>query len=444
MTDFVKSLYLNTRLFLLAGGVAALFVLAYMVPAVFVAAQVALVLVLLLWGLDMTLLYARQGEVLASRHLPDKLSNGDENPVEIAVENRFPFEVGVQVIEEAPEQFQLRNLVFGASLKAGARATYRYTLRPVERGEYAFGDLNVYLTTFLGLARRRFVVAQATVLPCYPSFMQMRKYQLMAISNRLTEIGVKKIRRLGHTTEFEQIKEYVPGDDYRTVNWKATARSNRLMVNQYVDERAQNVYCLIDMSRAMKMPFEGMSLLDYAVNAALVLSNIAMYRQDKSGMITFAERVYAHLPASRKATQMNLIMEVLYKQETNFKESDYARLYATVKHQIAQRSLLILFTNFESVTAMRRQLPFFQRLTKSHLLVVIFFENTELRELIHTPPTNTEEIYIKTIGEHFTFERRMIVKELEQHGISAILTAPADLTVSAVNKYLELKARGMI
>ena len=444
MATFFRSLFLAPRLFVLLGIDVGLFILAFMVPAFMGVAQVGLLLICLFLALDLLLLYAGRGQVRGQRQAPDKLSNGDPNPIHLHLSHTYPFELLLTVIDELPEQFQARKEALHLRLPVGETATRSYTLHPQTRGVYDFGDLHLFAGSFLGLVRRRFTEPLATEIPCYPSYLQMRQYQLLAISNRLTEMGVKKIRRLGHTSEFEQIKEYVRGDDYRTVNWKATARSGKLMVNQYMDERSQNVYCIVDKSRAMKMPFEGMSLLDYAINAALVLCNIAIYKQDRGGLITFAERVHAAVPASSKATQMNRIMEVLYNEETRYLEADYARLSAFLKRQVPQRSLLVLFTNFESLSAMRRQLPYFQRLARSHLLLVILFENTELHELLATEPKRIEDIYIKGIGEHFSLEKRLIVKELEQHGIPAILTPPQHLTVHAVNKYLEMKARGMI
>ena len=256
--------------------------------------------------------------------------------------------------------------------------------------------------------------------------------------------GIKKIRRLGNSSEFEQIKDYVRGDDYRTVNWKATARTGKLMVNQFTDEKAQNIYCLLDKSRGMKMPFQGMTLLDYAINASLVLINIAINKSDKGGLVTFADKIHAHLPASNKTTHIRKVMEILYNQESKFLESDFHRLYSFTKRKISHRSLLVLFTNFESLNAMRRQLPYLKMLARNHLLLVVFFENTELRDLLNSSPDNIEEMYIKTIGEGFAFEKRQIVKELETHGIASILTPPEKLTVNSVNKYLEIKARGMI
>jgi uncharacterized protein (DUF58 family) len=441
---FFQHLYLRPRLFILLGIDASMFIFAYLFPAFLPLAKVGLLMIAIFVGLDLFILFKTKEGITASRKTPDKFSNGDQNPVFLSIQNHYGYQVDLEIIDEVPLQFQLRDLLFKLKIPKDEERELKYLLKPVTRGEYEFGALNIYVSGFLGLAKRQYQFNDHAVVPTYPSYMQMRKYQLMAISNRLTEVGVKKIRRLGHTTEFEQIKEYVRGDDYRTVNWKATARSGKLMVNQYIDEKAQNVYCLIDKSRVMKMPFEGMTLLDYAINASLVLSNIAIYKQDKGGLITFSKKVNSCVPASSKVTQMNLIMEVLYKESTRFLEADYARLYAFVKRKISHRSLLILFTNFESVNAMRRQLPFLKKLAKQHLLLVIFFENTELRDLLESSPQKTEDIYIKTIGENFAFEKKQIVLELEQHGIISILTPPSQLTVNTVNKYLELKSRGMI
>jgi uncharacterized protein (DUF58 family) len=272
----------------------------------------------------------------------------------------------------------------------------------------------------------------------------MRKYELMAISNRLTDIGIKKIRRIGHSLEFEQVKNYVAGDDYRTINWKATARQGNLMVNSYTDEKSQHVYCIIDKSRAMKMPFEGLSLLDYAINASLVLSSVALIKEDKAGLITASEKIGAVIPADRKSSQLNKILEVLYKERTRYLETNMELLYSTVRTVIKQRSLVVFFTNYESMNALNRQLPYLKRIAKFHLLLVVFFENTELKTLSEKQATDLEGIYIKTVAEKFAYDKKLIVKELAKYGIQSILSAPQNLTVNTINKYLELKAKQKI
>ena len=234
-------------------------------------------------------------------------------------------------------------------------------------------------------------------------------------------------------------------DDIGSINWKATARrGGDLMVNNYTDERSQQVYCIIDKGRVMKMPFEGMTLLDYAINATLVLAKVALIKQDRAGLVTFAENIGHFLPADRKAAQMGNILETLYNQQTKFLESNFEKVYALVRTRITQRSLVILFTNFESLSGLQRQLPYIRSIARNHLVLVVFFENTELRQLTEDRADSMESLYTKTIAEQFAFEKKLIVKELQQHGIFTILTAPQNLTVNTVNKYLELKGRQAI
>lgn len=439
----MKSLYLSVRFFLVICALVILFSLAFLFDFLLSITQFLTILAFLLLFLDIYLLYQTKG-IRGKRATGEKLSNGDENEIFIYLENRYGFEVVLGIIDEIPFQFQRRDLYFETKLKPNKKKTLEYKLRPTERGEYSFGALNLYATSPIGFARRRFRYDQNQLLPVYPSFLQMRKYELLAISNRLTEEGIKKIRRIGHNREFEQIKEYVAGDDVRTINWKATARRNQLMVNHYQDEKSQQVYNVIDMGRVMKMPFEELSLLDYAINASLVLSNIALLKDDKAGLITFNEQMKSFLPARRNRTQMQSILETLYNQETTFQESNYESLYVTARRKINHRSLLIIYTNFETLGSVKRQMPFFQKLAQSHVLVVVFFENTELHQLLEEPAQNTEGIYIQTIAEKFAYEKRLIVKELNSHGIYAILTPPQKLTANTINQYLELKARGVI
>ena len=213
------------------------------------------------------------------------------------------------------------------------------------------------------------------------------------------------------------------------------------MVNNYTDERSQQIYCLINKGRVMKMPFGGMTLMDYAINASLVLSNVALVRQDKAGLVTFAENLDAFILADKKTTQMNLLLETLYRQQTRFLESDFEKLFSVIRNRVTNRSLLILFTNFESLESLQREMPALKKMARYHLLLVVFFENTELKSLRESKAVKMEDIYIRTIAEKFAFEKRLMVKELHKNGIQSILTTPENLTVNTVNKYLELKTR---
>lgn len=407
-------------------------------PALFFGALIILAF------LDILLLYRTSNGVFARRQAPERLSNGDDNEIGVYIENFYPFAIKAGIIDEIPHQFQKRDVWFKTSLASRQHKLLTYLLKPLKRGEYDFGMIRVFAQSSLGLLSRRYNFKEEEVLPVYPSFLQMRQYELMAISNRLDELGVKKIRRLGNSMEFEQIKTYVAGDDYRNINWKASARHGSLMTNSYTDEKSQQVYCIVDKSRAMKMPFEGLSLLDYAINASLVLSNVALLKQDKAGLITIAEKTGSVIAADRKPSHINKILEVLYKEKTRYLETNMEMLYTTVRRVIKQRSLVVFFTNYESLSSLQRHLPFLKRIASHHLLLVVFFENTELKKLSQEQAADVEGIYIKTIAEKFAYDKKLIVKELAKHGIQSILTTPQNLTINTVNRYLELKARQRI
>ncbi|WP_295800035.1 DUF58 domain-containing protein [Mucilaginibacter sp.] len=441
---FYTDLFFTGRIFMALGCNAALFMLAFFFPWMETIPLLLFLTLTLLFITDLAMLYGTQKGVFAKRHAPERLSNSDENELGIYIENWYPFNVSIGIIDEIPFQFQKRDIWFKTALKPRQRKLISYSLRPTRRGEYEFGYIRVFVTSALGLVRRRYNFSQGETLAVYPSFLQMRKYELMAISNNLSEIGIKKIRRLGHSLEFEQVKSYVQGDDYRTINWKATARHGSLMTNSYIDEKSQQVYCVIDKSRAMKMPFEGMSLLDYAINASLVLSNVALLKEDKAGLITVAEKIGAVVPADRRPTQINKILEVLYKEKTRYLETNMELLYATIRNVVKQRSLVVFFTNYESMYALQRQLPFLKRIARFHLLLVVFFENTELKKVSETTADDVEGIYIKTIAEKFAYDKKLIVKELAKYNIQSILTTPQNLTINTINRYLELKARQKI
>ncbi len=444
MKRFLKSLYLQKRFFFVLFSLVTLFVISYFYIDLYEATKLLFFILVVATVFDVLLLYRNKTGIQASRELPEKLSNGDDNPIVIRLTNRFQFKASVKIIDELPVQWQQRDFKITSILNASEEKKFTYTVRPTERGEYQFGNLNIFTSTLLGLVARKQQFDAEAMVPNYPSFLQLKKYDFIAFTNRLKLFGLKKIRRIGHTMEFEQIKDYVSGDDVRNINWKATAKRGDLMVNQFQDEKSQPVYSVIDKGRVMKMPFKSLSLLDYAINATLVISNIALKKHDKAGMFTFSRKVEDRVVAQRRKAQMNLLLETLYNVQTDFSESDFSRLYVDIKRSIKQRSLLLLYTNFETLDALHRQLPYLQAIAKTHLLVVIFFENTELKELVQQKATTTHEIFEKTIAEKFIYEKKLIVNELHKFGIQSILTAPENLTVNTINKYLEIKARGLI
>ncbi len=445
LKKYIGDLQVSNRWYLLLSVCVVLFFVSFFVSLLFRLVFTVTMLVLFFTLVDYILLFLVKGGVTGHRIMASRFSIGEDNKVAISLVNSYPFRVTGYIIDELPDQFQVRDFHIDISIALQSRSVADYNLKPLSRGEYAFGSLLCYASSPIGFLQRRIEVVEPVVVKVYPAFQQLKKYelQLMATSSNTVQ-GLKKVRRLGHSLEFEKIKDYVPGDDVRTINWKATARSNNLMVNTFTDARQQQIYCLIDKGRNMKMPFEGMTLLDYSINACLALLNVALLKQDKAGVITFSNKVNDIVPAERKNNQLYTILETLYKQQTDFKESDYESVWVTLHKRITQRSLIVFFTNFETYSSLERQLPFLKKIAQSHLVCVVFFQNTLLEEIHESTPDNIEGIYIKTIADQFAFEKRQIVKELRRHGVMSILTTPQNLNVDVINKYLELKARQMV
>ncbi len=441
---FFKPLYIQPPFFYVSSGIIVLFGVSYFVPFLFGVSQLLLLILLVCLVLDFLFVFLGNQRIVAERMVPEKFSNGDDNTIKINIENNYFFKVYCEVIDETPFQFQLRDFKLTTSIPPNKKAILEYTLKPLVRGEYHFGDLNIYASSKLGLVAKRFTFDSDIMVKTYPSFKQLKRFEMLNINKNSLEFGLRKMRRIGHSMEFEQIKEYVLGDDLRTINWKATAKTNSLMVNLFQDEKSQPVYNLIDKGRSMQMPFEGLSLLDYAINSALVISNVVLRKHDKAGMLSFSKKVENKVVAERRSSQMQLILEALYNVKTNFFESDFSKLYASIKQNITHRSLLFLYTNFETMDGLNRQLPYLKAISKNHLLVVIFFRNTEIKNIIETEATTIQQVYDKVIAEKFAFEKRLIVNELKKYGIHSILTTPEQLTVDTINKYLEIKARGLL
>jgi uncharacterized protein (DUF58 family) len=440
---FFRNLYLSYEFFIGLLVVATLFVLGFVYPIMFLVAQGALAVFGALFFLELFVLHIKRKPIRGHRIVMNPLSVGDDNSVSIKVVNTYGFPVRAVVYDNPPVQLQLRDKHFKSFIAPNKAREYTYYIHPTDRGEYNFQDLYVYVSALTNLIQRKCVIECAEVIPAYPSILQMKQYELKVFA-QTAATGIKKIRRLGHNNEFEQIKNYVQGDDIRTVNWKATSRRNELMVNQYQDEREQQVYAIIDKSRSMRMPFNDLTLLDYAINSTLAFSNVCLRKGDKAGLMTFSDKLGSKLAAERTKNQLSRIMELLYKQKTRFLEANYEILYHGIRNHIKGRSLIMLYTNIESDYALKRILPLLRRINQLHVLVVIFFENTEVDKAAYMEPKHVRDIYLKTFAEKYKMDKKKVAMELRKNGIQTVLTTPENLTIDSINKYLELKARGVI
>lgn len=441
--NLIRSLYLNDRFFYLCSTCIFLFFVSFLYEFVFLIALVLLAGLLIALTTDLYFLY-RSTSVSAQRIVGSVLSLNEDNDIVVVVTNLKRFVRYIRIIDEIPFQFNRRDFKIHAVLEKETEKKIGYQLRPLTRGAYEFGDLHVFVSTQIGLATRKETTACATTVSVYPSILQMVRQELRALNHPSFTQGENKQFRAGQSYEFDQVKAYTPGDDTRNINWKATSTQSEVMVNVYEAERSQQIYSIIDKSRVMKLPFNGLTLVDYAINATLAFSNIVMKKQDKAGLIIFSKHIGALLKADRGARHLKKVMYSLYKEKYDYSEANYEALYAAVKHNIPNRSLLFLYTNFDSIHALERNIPALKLMNRNHLLVVVFFENSELENYSKQPASSLLDIYQQTIAKKFILEKNQIYRELQKHGITAIKTTPEQLSTSTINMYLDLKSRSLI
>lgn len=386
------------------------------------------------------LFYKQKTPIKFQRTIPLRMNLGDNEDVHLELTSNYPFPIrgvilekdGLGAVRELPFQIAANNTV-----------VISYELQPKRRGVLQFEVCYVRFGGLLGLLERNLIFKTKQVSAVYPSVRQMKSFEF-AVAHASQERGIKKIRQLGHNNEFEHIKNYTQGDELKTINWKASSRRDELMVNQYQIERSQHIYALVDKSRSMKHAFEGMQLLDYAINSTLVLGNIALQKQDKFGVFTFSNKIGSLLLADSGKAHRQGLLEMLYQQKTNFKETNFDLVYYTIRQKIKQRSMLLLFTNFDTQAALERVLPALLRINRYHLLVVVFFEQTDLQQLSIQKPSNIQDVYLSQVAQDRMLEKRVMAKKMNKLGIRTILTEPDQLSVKVINQYLEVKSKGVL
>ena len=442
---FFKSFYLTPRTFVVLGICIALFSLGLVLSPAFLLGQLLIFLLFLVVVVEAVLLYAKSQLISSKRILPNRLSNGDQNQIELQIRNYANTPLKLTIYEDLPDLLQLRTWKINVMLDRLAHQKVMYNVRPTQRGIYTWEQTHILgSVSFLGFVARKMNFEALTSISCYPSFEQFKRLPINALASSYSETNTTHIRKIGQSLEFEQIKDYVNGDNYRHINWKASAKQGRLMLNQYQAERSQDIYMVLDMGRSMKMPFKQQTLLDYAINGSVALTKSILDVKDKAGLITFSSKNCTYLPARSEYKQFSVINDLLYNLTTDFLESDFERLYKFVRVKVRQRSLLIIFTNFDSINSLKRNLPYLKAIAKYHLVLVVFFENSEIVELVSEPADNLRDIYSKTIGKHFLSQNHLILKELVKAGIQGLITQPHLLSISAINKYIQIKKKQMI
>lgn len=434
--------FIHKNFYIAGSAIVCGFIISLFVPIFFNVMLIAIVALVFVTLADFSVIKKLGKNVSISRNVDIILSLGEFQPVNYTVVNQSPRSIECEIIDELPYQLQIREGLWKGYLQGNTEETIKYNIKPNSRGEYHFGYVYLFFQRIkFPLIIGRISNDEIFMSKVYPSVIQMHKVEFLISNKTAHNSGIRKIRSLGDDDEFEHLRSYVPGNNIKHINWKATSRRNELMVNQYQDTRSQNIYMLIDKSRCMEMPFDQMALLDYAINACLVFTKVILKKYDKPGIITFNNKVDHSLAPHSSLAQLSRINEVLYNQNTDFLESNFDVLYMHIRNNINKRSVLFLFTNFENHAELNRNLAYLKLISKSHLLIVVSFINDELQRMIKSEAESVSNAFENVVAETLLVEKEQILRILNQHGIMTILTTPKDLTIDTVNKYLEIKAR---
>jgi len=358
--------------------------------------------------------------------------------------NRSAREVRAGVVE-AP----VRTLSFDVDEALGdappnARVRFERDVTPIARGSDRFGNMYLWFENRLGLIRRRVVVVAPATFCVYPDLSAVERYGALHVRNRLIEAGLRKMRLRGAGTEFESLRDWHSGDEFRSIDWKATARRGKLMVAQHEVERSQNIVLVLDCGRLMTPRLGDQRKLDYAVTAALSVATIAGLANDKVGLVAFARDVIA--AAAPRATRASIatLSEMMYDLEPRFEESDYAKAFAYLRSHLHKRSMVVFFTDVIDPVAQSAVLAELGSLARRHLVVCVFMNDAAVANALAAPVTNAAQAFEASVALGLDYERRAAAADLNRRGVITIDVPARKLTTALIDEYLRVKARGLV
>jgi uncharacterized protein (DUF58 family) len=382
-----------------------------------------------------------------SRHHDERLSLAAPNRVAVLVTRRGNGPaLPVFLRDDIPPSFGWegdQRILTGVSVP-GQPLELIYTVRPPRRGDYRFGDLHLRWRSTLGFLLRQATFPAAAPVKVYPNLVDVRKYDLLLRRNRLWELGLRATRLLGRGSEFERLRDYSPDDDYRRINWQATARRGKPISVEFETERSQTVIALLDTGRMMRSPVGEVAKLDYAINAVLLLTYVAAQKGDRVGLLAFADKPHTWVAPRGGKVQFHRLLAQLYAVESQPVEPDYTAAIAYVATKQAKRSLVLLFSDLTGALYTQTLAAQLAHLQRRHLVLLVTLRDPTVQALARQPVDDSAALYGRTVAERLLEERQVTLGQLQRQGVLT-LDVPADeLSIAVINRYLELKAREAI
>jgi uncharacterized protein (DUF58 family) len=386
----------------------------------------------------------RVDRLVVSREHEPRLYLGADNEIRLVVENRDRRPVVVRLRDTPPAAFRSSAIFFAGRVDSAKSTSFPYVTRPANRGEYRFGDLTLRWRTPLGLLWRQQTISAAETIPVYPNVLDLPRYDLVARRGMLAEAGTRRTRRYGRGTEFESLREYQPDDDYRRINWKATARRHAPISTLYETDRSQRVIIALDLGRMMQTRVGELSRLDYAVNAALLLAYVALVRGDRVGLLGFADSIKVYVGARRGREHFYGIIEQLYAVRAQAVEPDYAAAFARLRGDLRGRAMIALFTDLSDRQSARTVARHLAPLARQHLPLCVTLRDPALDARSDQIPNDTRHVYEKVVASLLVEERLTVLEELRRAGVETVDEAADQLTPATINRYLRIKDRAQL
>lgn len=387
-------------------------------------------------------LLAGARRVTARRILDPVLSLGAPNRVGLELRNRSGEQFRCLLADAPPLECDCDQLRLTCTLPAQGDGAVGYRVTPRRRGDYGFGALDARLTSRLGLVARQLRFELSERVKVYPNLADVRSYQLQAQRQRLQQLGVHVTRVISRGMEFESLRAYVPGDEPRWIDWKATARHGKPITRQYDLERSQHMVVLLDLGRLMVSQLGALTKADHAVNAATLVSHVASRAGDWVGLLAFSARTSLFVPARRG--QFPLLLESLYGLQAERVESDYQGVFLDAAQRIRKRSLIILLTDLVDPESSSRLVRHVGLLARRHVVLCAALSDYELYDLASRPPALPRELYERAVATSLLGDRQRALSALRQAGVMAFDATPSNLSIAVLNHYLEVKARGLL
>lgn len=397
------------------------------------------VLLLVLLAVDF-IITPRPRALEVVRLCDDKLSLGTGNEIRISVRNNSGYFLDVELRDQIPPYFTVSSHSVRLKAVPHQDSEAAYSVVPEKRGEFPFGSIYARYRGVLRLCMKQGRFAAEKSYKVYPNLKDLRRYSFAALKKSDLVYGAKKTRTYGVGTEFESLREYGEGDDYRKINWMATARAGKLIVSTFEPEKNQHVFILLDSSRVMNSEINYIKKLDYAINSAFLLAEVASKKGDNVGLMVFDSSVKRFVKPGKGPSHFQLLAENLYNVEENFVTADYRGALSYLNEYQKRRSLLCIFTELFNADEALMLVSNLKSIARSHIPLVITINDTRLYDYAEGGVREVNDIFLKSAAIKLVEERERIKGIFRDSGVVCLDVPPDRLSMEVVNKYLNMKA----